>query len=156
VVEFGVVGKGFFFFFFFSNDEMVTIQSIPISITDQADVQIWRGTKNGVFLVQSAYHLLKESEMAKMAGGSRCTQKRSIWTNIWQLQIPNAKKVFLWHAYHKSLPTRDNLCIRKVISDPNYPICEKGARNHLPCIMALPSCEGCLEQRGNFFPEELV
>jgi hypothetical protein len=72
----------------FSKEDMVAIQSIPISTTDQADVQIWRGTKNGVFSVRSAYHMQKEKEMEQTVGGSRCTNKSSIWTNIWQLNLP--------------------------------------------------------------------
>jgi hypothetical protein len=110
----------------FSKEDMVAIQSIPISTTDQADVQIrGGGTKNGVFSVRSAYHMQKEKEMVQTTGGSRCAHKSSIWTNIWQLNLPNVEKVFLWRTCHEILPTRDNLCIRKIIMDPKCPICER-------------------------------
>ena len=44
----------------FSQEEMQLIQSIPIGSTSQCDVQIWRGTASGSFMVRSAYHLAKE------------------------------------------------------------------------------------------------
>ena len=122
----------------FSKEEWVAIQSIPISATDQADLQIWWGTKNGVFWVQSAYHILKESEMEQKVGGSSCNKKSSIWKNIWQLQIPNAEKCFLWRACHEILPTRDNLCNRKVLLDPIYPICEREPQTTFHALWQCP------------------
>jgi hypothetical protein len=38
------------------------ILEVPLSCTNQEDTLIWRSTKNGVFSVRSAYHLLKEKE----------------------------------------------------------------------------------------------
>lgn len=54
----------------FSKEEITTIQSIPISQTNQEDRLIWRGTAKGVFTVKSAYHMQKEREIANMAEGS--------------------------------------------------------------------------------------
>jgi hypothetical protein len=33
---------------------------IPISFTNQLDMQVWRGTHNGILSVSSAYHFQKE------------------------------------------------------------------------------------------------
>jgi hypothetical protein len=41
---------------------------------------------------------------------------------LWQLQVPNANKNFMWRACHNILPTRDNL-MRKIITDSRCPIC---------------------------------
>lgn len=49
-------------------------------------------------------------------------ERSEIWRGLWKLNIPNAWKNLLWHAYHL-LPTRDNLVWRKVILDPSYLIC---------------------------------
>lgn len=38
----------------FSWEEIISIQSVPISITDKEDVLIWRGMTNGLFSVRSA------------------------------------------------------------------------------------------------------
>jgi ribonuclease HI len=123
----------------FSKEERAVIQSFPISATDQADLQIWRGTKNGVFSVRSAYHILKENEVEQEAGGSSCSLKSSIWKSIWQLQIPNAEKHFLWRACREILPTRDNLCKRRVLSDPICPICEREPETTFHALWQCPS-----------------
>ena len=140
----------------FSREERVAIQSIPISNTDQVDVQIWQGTKNGIFLVRSAYHISKECEMVHKAGGSLSTPKKMLWNSIWQLQIPNVEKHFLWRACHEILPTKDNLCTRRVVSDPSCPICEREPETTFSCLVAMPSSERCLECRGKNFPKKLV
>jgi hypothetical protein len=44
----------------FTEEEVKNIRKIPLSSTDQKDTLIWRGTKNGVFSVRSAYHMQKE------------------------------------------------------------------------------------------------
>lgn len=50
----------------FTREEITTINSIPISQTNQEDKLIWRGTTNGVFSVRSAYHMPKEREEARI------------------------------------------------------------------------------------------
>jgi hypothetical protein len=109
----------------FSKEEVRAIQSIPISVTNQADVLIWRGTAKGTFSVRSAYHIQTEKERMDKAESSLRLRKSTIWDKIWKLHIPQAEKHFLWRACHESLPTRDNLCHRKVITDPSCPICMK-------------------------------
>jgi hypothetical protein len=41
----------------FAQDEVQMIKNIPLSCMNKEDIQIWRGTKNGVFIVRSAYHV---------------------------------------------------------------------------------------------------
>ncbi|XP_042964700.1 uncharacterized protein LOC122298922 [Carya illinoinensis] len=45
------------------------------------------------------------------------------WTRLWNLNLPNATKTFLWRACLNALPTRDNLKKRKVTEDSACPIC---------------------------------
>ena len=105
----------------------MTILSIPISHTNQEDQQIWRGTAAGTFSVRSAYHIEKDREMAAKAVGSSWARTSPIWHSIWKLNIPSVEKNFLWPAYKNILPTRDNLCRRKIISDPTCLLCEQEA-----------------------------
>ena len=135
----------------FSKEERVSIQSLPISATNQADLQIWRGIKNGVFWVRSTYHILKASELEQGAGGSSCRHKSSIWKSIWQLQIPNAEKHFLWLACHEILPTRDNICKRKVLSDPSCPICERELETTFHALWQCPLARDILSAWGKLF-----
>ena len=44
-------------------------------------------------------------------------ERSKVWKQIWDLQIPNVEKTFLWRVCHESLPTRQNLQRRKVIED---------------------------------------
>jgi hypothetical protein len=44
----------------FSKEEAQLIQMIPISSTNQEDLLLWRGTKNEIFSVKSAYYMQKE------------------------------------------------------------------------------------------------
>jgi hypothetical protein len=46
------------------------IQAIPITCTNHKDILKWRGTKNGVFFMKSAYHLQKEVESVSRVGNS--------------------------------------------------------------------------------------
>ena len=89
------------------------------------DALIWRGTANGVFWVKSAYHMLKEWEERNKAVGSSGGRTSTLWGQLWKLQIPNIEKHFLWRACNEILPTRVNLCSRRVTINPNCPICEK-------------------------------
>ena len=87
----------------------MSIQSMPVSVMDQEDILILRGTTKEVFSARSAYHIQKVRDMATRAGGSSCGRDSKIWRTIWQLNIKNVEKHFLWRACHDSLPTKVNL-----------------------------------------------
>ena len=91
----------------FTVEEIEAIKSIPISQTNQPDVQIWRCTNIGTFSVKSAYHLEKEMEMKGNLEGSGKTKESILWKTMWKLVIPNAAKNFFWKAWHNLLPTKD-------------------------------------------------
>jgi hypothetical protein len=61
----------------FSIDEVNAILSIPIS-PNQSDVVIWRGTKNDVFTVKSAYHAAKAKELQVQAGCSYSIEQNEL------------------------------------------------------------------------------
>ena len=109
--------------FFLREEEVRTIQLIPLNSTHQADKMIWSGTKNGFFLVPSTYHLAKETKERKMTKCSMGMYRSEVWKMIWRLSVPNVEKVFLWGACHDILPTRENLRKRKIVEDPLCPIC---------------------------------
>jgi hypothetical protein len=46
------------------------IQEVPISSTNQEDILNWKGTKNGVFSMKSAYYMQKEVISLSLAGSS--------------------------------------------------------------------------------------
>jgi hypothetical protein len=61
--------------------------------------------------------------LATKAERSSCGREKTIWNTIWQLNIKNVEKHFLWRACHDSLPIKVNLCSRMITSDPLYPLC---------------------------------
>jgi ribonuclease HI len=107
----------------FTHEEALVISKLPVSCTLQKDVLIWRGTATGEFSVRSAYHLAKELQDAMSGESSMSSSVSEIWRIMWQLQIPNAVKMFLWKACHNLLPTKDNLLKRGVVQESLCPIC---------------------------------
>ena len=67
----------------------------------------------------------KDREVANKPEGSLRARNSGLWRSIWQQQLPNAEKHFLWRACHEILPTKVSLYLRKVTTDSSYPICEK-------------------------------
>jgi ribonuclease HI len=90
-------------------------------VSSQVDVCIWRGNKNSLFSVRSAYYMHMEMEKRGLAESSN-EGRRRVRKQIWELKIPNVEKNFLWRACHESLPTRYNLFRRKIVEDPLCPI----------------------------------
>lgn len=60
------------------------------------DFFTWRPDKDGAFSVQSAYNFLSH-------GGDATTQP--FWERMWQWNIPEKLKFFLWHVSHGRLST---------------------------------------------------
>ncbi|XP_059440878.1 uncharacterized protein LOC132173397 [Corylus avellana] len=87
--------------------------SIPLSPLLPKDKLIWRCTANGQFSVRSAYHLAVEWQEEESGGPSNPGEGCDMWKVCWQLNVPNAVKVFVWRACHNILPTRANLFKRK-------------------------------------------
>jgi hypothetical protein len=123
----------------FTEEEIKAIQTVPLSRTNQPDMLIWRGTSTGEFTVKSAYHLQKN--MTEVAGATCSNQgsKAHIWKFLWNLKVPNAEKNFLWRACHEILPTRDNLCRRKIITDSSCPLCGRESETAFHILWHCPS-----------------
>jgi ribonuclease HI len=123
----------------FAQDEVQMIKNIPLSCTNQEDIQIWRGTKNGIFTVRSAYHIQQDLLISLEAGSSNVNERHTIWKELWAMQVPNAEKNFLWRACHDILPTRENLHKRKIIDDPMCPICGREVETSFHILWQCPS-----------------
>jgi hypothetical protein len=87
---------------------------------------IWSRTKTGFFTVQLAYVLLESEKRGSFSGECSNVQGlRWFWKKTWKLAIPGKIKHFLWHAYHKSLPTFFNLYRRKINNNPYCVNCKQ-------------------------------
>jgi hypothetical protein len=54
-------------------------------------------------------YLEKERENSKEGGGFNQNWCLGVWKNLWNIQVPNATKVFLWRACNNILLVKDNL-----------------------------------------------
>jgi hypothetical protein len=123
----------------FSAEEVSMIQKIPISCTNQEDIIIWRGTKNGIFSVRSAYHMQMEMVSRNEGACSESEKQNRIWKRIWSLSVPNSEKNFLWRACNNILPTKENLCRRKIIMDSLCMFCGMEVESGFHILWQCPS-----------------
>lgn len=72
-------------------------------------------------------------------GGSSQPSDSIVWSGIWNLQISNAEKNFMWRACHNLLPTKENLLRRKVVSDLMCPICKLEVETTFHILWGCPS-----------------
>jgi len=113
----------------FSEDTVDKICSIPINPRFHEDKIIWRGTKNGVFSVRSAYHLEMERRDRDTGSPSSVYSASHIWRRLWSLNLPRHILLFLWRACNEILPTKNNLHKRKVVTDQLCPMCGSEAES---------------------------
>jgi hypothetical protein len=96
-------------------EEAKVIAAIPLSPTLPSDQIVWQGTRNGVFLVRSAYHLGMEINARNLGSTSQEAGGLQVWSVIWNLRVPNPVKLFMWRARNGLLPTKSKLFRRKIV-----------------------------------------
>ena len=72
----------------FIPEDRDTILGIPLSSSNTSDRLVWAETKNGKFIVKSAYTLaLEELKNLELAKYSNEVTSRKLWKTIWNLNI---------------------------------------------------------------------
>ena len=108
----------------FIPEDRDTILGIPLSSTNTSDRLVWAETKNGKFIVKSAYTLaleeLKNSESAECLNG---VARRKLWKTIWNLNILQKIKHFAWKVSRNILASKENLAKRKITPDGVCELC---------------------------------
>lgn len=106
----------------FSTDDTYAILSIPLSSRLPGDRFVWAYTPNGEFTVRSAYKVIMAISPSSNSGTpSDCWKRSTFWKTVWGLHVPNKIKAFTWWVCKNILPTKVNLCYRRVIDNP---VCE--------------------------------
>ena len=113
----------------FSPDDARSIMSIPLSSKLPTDQLIWAYTSKGNFTVGSAYKIALSFSLDQRPDNSSSENCSKFWKNLWRLNVPNKIKSFAWRASHNILPTKENLCHRKVLNDPACKACGLGAES---------------------------
>ena len=72
----------------FISEDRDTILGIPLSSSNTSDRLVWVETKNGKFIMKSAYTLaLEELKNLELAECSNEVTRRKLWKTIWNLNI---------------------------------------------------------------------
>lgn len=89
----------------FNEFEAKYIVSIPISFRLLEDKIIWHGEKDGLYSIRSAYHQVGEEKRRAQAGSLSSGSNRSMWKEIWHINLPNCVKNFLSRLAKGILPS---------------------------------------------------
>ena len=95
---------------------------IPLCTSWPEDKLIWHFTSNGVFLVRSAYHLIRSIRRSDTPSSSGDLGK-SIWKVIWALDVPPRIQLFEWRVRVQVLAIRSNIARRIPNFDMKCEIC---------------------------------
>jgi hypothetical protein len=90
----------------FSTEEVDLIGRLAVSPHTGMDRLVWSCTKNGEFTVRSAYHLAKDKFEVDRRSYSNRDNNRTLWKAIWNIEVPQVAKIFLWKACSDILPTK--------------------------------------------------
>ncbi|KAL0462102.1 UNVERIFIED_CONTAM: putative ribonuclease H protein [Sesamum latifolium] len=139
-------------------DERDLILQIPLGIFAAPDLLVWHYSNNGIFSVRSAYHLALSLDA--LPGSSGCRWDRKLWRMLWQANIPNKAKVFLWRAIRDILPTATNLTKRMPQEVASCPFCDTVAEtpmhSFLRCTFARQSRNLKLAHKEFLLPMQVV
>ena len=86
----------------------------PLVIADQ--LILWFGKEQRMKVTQQNLPTvcLMKPRICLKQGQSNPTAHNGFWKKIWSINVPNKIKHFLWRAWREALPTKKNLCHRKV------------------------------------------
>lgn len=101
------------------NDVQMAIRSIFLS-NDAHDLLIWGPSKSGSYSAASGYKWL----VAHLNNHSAHTNQSWMW--IWNSQLPENLKFFLWLCMHDSLPSNQVRMAHHMTNDPSCPCCGAG------------------------------
>ena len=114
--------------------EAESIQGIPVSLYSMEDLLIWPNTTDGSYTVKGAYQLMAAESRAALPSPSATGGCKAFWNRIWEMQVPNKVKHFIWRASNESLPTKLNLFTRHILPDNICSLCEEHTEDTIHCL----------------------
>ena len=111
----------------FLQEDVGYILTIPIQ-EGMEDTVAWHGDPKGKFSVKSAYALaVRRRDYHNNADASSSTSRQgdNFWKSIWNVNVTNKIKMFLWRLAHNSHPIRANIARRGVKIDTLCPMCSR-------------------------------
>ena len=101
------------------------LSSTPLSNLYANDVLVWKENKSQTFSVKSAYGVAQRVLNPSDGDHFMASVDGHLWKSMWSLNTPPKVWNFLWRACSNILPTRDNLCKKKVQLDPLCAVCNQ-------------------------------
>ncbi|KAH1114035.1 hypothetical protein J1N35_007413 [Gossypium stocksii] len=110
-----------------NEDQVRRIFNIPLVDRNILDLLVWRYDSSGEYSVKSGYRALL-SKSAQNTDNNLFTgdNKKSLYTSIWDLQVPAKIKIHLWRTLNDYVPHFSNLARRGLCVDNVCPLCKEG------------------------------
>ncbi|KAH9672066.1 reverse transcriptase domain-containing protein [Citrus sinensis] len=110
------------------------ILKIPLSSRREEDMWYWMADPLGCYSVRSCYKVL--NPITPDSGAN-------VWRKLWNLQVPNKVKNFIWRAAHNVLPTATNLISKRVDVPSTCSVCNAYEKTVLHSLVACSFAQSC-------------
>uniref|UniRef100_A0A803QMV6 RNase H type-1 domain-containing protein n=1 Tax=Cannabis sativa TaxID=3483 RepID=A0A803QMV6_CANSA len=124
----------------FSLVDVAIILGIPINQSAEGDSWYWFDEKDGIYFVRSAYKMTQEHKTSPIT-----SDVHVFWKKLWSLKVPPKAKDLIWRADSNCLPTKVNLCIKKVLFENTCPMCAVYAETELHLLVTCQFAGSCWE-----------
>ncbi|KAH9751062.1 putative reverse transcriptase/RNA-dependent DNA polymerase [Citrus sinensis] len=111
---------------YFLPPDIHSIMKIKLPSQSCNDRVIWYYDRCGEYTVKSGYHIARTWKNLDSAASSSVSSWQ--WATIWKLIAPSKVKIFLWRAFSGSLPSIENLELKRVVDDSRCRICGEAAQ----------------------------
>jgi hypothetical protein len=123
--------------------------SIPVCPWAGEDRWFWSYTNTSEYSIRSGYHLAKERFEVDKGSCSNRDRNKTLWCDLWNIQIPNAIKIFLWKACTGILTTKAMLFKKHVTNAPLCLICTSEDETVRHILWHWPSTWNVWTERAN-------
>jgi ribonuclease HI len=120
----------------FNPRDVAEILKIPLHMTHNVDVPMWRLSRNGKFSVKSAYFHLMEEII-----DNNHLKEEGNWKRLWQIKVPNRVKLFMWRVLRGCLPVKERLVCKRVNCDNKCPCCDQQCENEWHCFFGCSAAQ---------------
>ena len=91
----------------FTSSDVAAILAMPLYTRSTLDQRVWKPTFDGSYTVKFVYRICSDLIHTNYTAQG-CTR----WNSIWNMEIPQRVRAFIWRLAHQCLPTRTNLLNR--------------------------------------------
>ena len=117
---------------YFLPPDIHSIMKIKLPSQSCNDRVIWYYDRCGEYTVKSGYHIARTWKNLDSAASSSVSSWQ--WATIWKLIAPSKVKIFLWRAFSGSLPSIENLELKRVVDDSRCRICGEAGESILHAL----------------------